>query len=180
MTSPRLCGIIDPEWGVIVDTVVDWITFAIAVAGFLLSVYNFVERLAKDRRNVEVKVKAIYKTGEYLTLLVEFANHSQLGISIAAGTLNGISFGETARMIYRYLDPMAAGKETERTVTFPQYIPPLRAERFLFQMECGTAPISGSGTIRLSTTRGKITRSCPLPLTHENDLTPLLRYLGQR
>lgn len=161
------------------DTVVDWITFAIAVAGFLLSVYNFVERLAKDRRNVEVKVKAIYKTGEYLTLLVEFANHSQLGISVTAGTLNGVSFGETARMIYRYLDPKAAGKETERTVTLPQYIPPLRAERFLFQMEGGVAPISGSGTIRLSTTRGKITRRCPLPLTHESDLTPLLRYLGQ-
>ena len=159
----------------------DSITFWIAVVGFILSVYNFIEGIIRNSRRLSVSVKHIYQTSEFAVMLIEFTNHSQLGISITNGTLldshgHSVQFGETSRELFRYDHPELTGRPNERTVTFPIHIAPLRSERVLLQTEHALPGFSRSYRMKLGSSRGRISKTVVLPIGHE-DFVPLLSHL---
>lgn len=163
-------------------TTMDWVTFGIAVISFILSVYNFLENLVKNAKRVSVSVKHLYNGSGYAVMLMEITNHSQLGISITSGkfvnTPQGkIAFGETSRELFRYSSPELRGKPSERTVTFPLYIDPLRSECVLLLTEGDLPGFSNSCRIELGSSRGKISRKIYLPAAHE-DFVSLLEHLN--
>ena len=159
----------------------DTVTFWIAVAGFILSVYNFIEGIIRNSRRLSVSIKHIFRSDSTTILLIEFTNRSQLGISITSGSLvdnqkNLFAFGETSQEIFHYSYPERRGKESERTVTFPINIDPLRSERVLLQTEHALPGFSGSYRMKLGSSRGRISKTVDLPIGHEDFLT-LLSHL---
>ena len=75
-------------------SIMDWITFGIAVAGFLMSLATWVKDFITQRKHIEGKVLDIksYKNVTYMDLLIE--NRSRLPISITdiSLALGGIAY----------------------------------------------------------------------------------------
>lgn len=157
------------------------VTFWIAVVGFILSVYNFIEGIIRSSRRLSVSVKHIFRSENTTILLIEFTNRSQLGISVTSGILidhqkNRFVFGETSQEIFRYSYPERKGKESERTAIFPISIDPLRSERVLLQTEHALPGFSRSYRMKLGSSRGRISKTVDLPTGHE-DFVSLLSHL---
>ena len=68
-------------------SIFDRVTFAIAVIGFLLSVYNFVASLVANSKRLEISVKQVCKCNGFVGLVIEFTNKSRLNISITSGQI---------------------------------------------------------------------------------------------
>ncbi|MBO4938872.1 MAG: hypothetical protein J6C98_07735 [Oscillospiraceae bacterium] len=165
-----------------VMTTMDWITFGIAVFSFVLSVYNFVETLVNNSKRLSVSVKHLCRENGHVIMLIEFTNRSQLGISITCGKLVGtakkeVVFGETSRELFRYNSPEAKGKSSERTLTFPLHIDPLRSERVLLQTEHDLPDFSRNCRIVLGSSRGKLSKKLELPIAREGFVS-LLEHLN--
>lgn len=160
----------------------DWVTFWIAVIGFCLSVFNFIETILKNSKRLSVSVKHLCKCDNHVVILMEFTNRSHLGISITSGkfiskTGESIVFGEVSRELFRYTNAELKGKPNERTVTFPIHIDPLKSERVLLLTEDGLPGFSSSYKIVLGSSRGKIAKNVVLPTAHE-DFVSLLEHLN--
>lgn len=172
----------DTETATSVMTTMEWVTFWIAAIGFILSVYNFVEHLIRNSRRLCVDIKHLHNTDSFAIMLVEFTNRSQLGISITSGKIvdasgKAVAFGETGCELFRYEYPELKGKASERTVTFPIHIDPLRSVRVLLQTEDDLPGFSRSYAMELGSSRGKISKNVGLPTAHE-DFVSLLQHLG--
>lgn len=165
-----------------VMTTMDRVTFGIAVISFLLSVYNFVENFVKNSRRISVSVKHLCKEDGFTIMLIEFTNHSMLGISITSGKLVGaskaeIEFGETSCELFRYSHPDLQGKANEKAVTFPIHVDPLKSERVLLRTERDLPGFSRSYKAVFGSSRGKISKNLELPTAHESFVS-LLEHLN--
>lgn len=149
-------------------SVKDRVTFWIAVVGFLLSVYNFVSDLVKERPQIDVSVKFTYHVSGFLVMVMQITNKSRLGISITSGTIitkekAEIPFGETSKAIFTYDSPELRGKVSERTVLFPIHIEPLRSARVLIQTDSWDRSLPLDCKIHLGSSRGMIKKKISIP-----------------
>ena len=154
----------------------DKITFGIAVVGFLLSVYNFIEGLIAKSRRITISMLGMCRCGDCLAILLVITNKSRLGISLTSGKIDGTAFGETRETVFTYANPELAGRSTVKTTIFPIHLEPLSATRLLLLVEERDLPIPSPCVIRLGSSRGKISKKlCPpfVPV----DFPKMLKYL---
>ena len=67
----------------------NYITFGIAVAGFLLSIYNFIEKLVEKSRRITVLISSVCRTAGNDLILMTITNCSHLGVSLTWGEIAG-------------------------------------------------------------------------------------------
>lgn len=149
--------------------IMDWITFGIAVIGFCVSIYNFIETRIYNAKHLDVKVKYTFKTSGVLLIVVEFVNKSRLNISVTSGSFNGEhTFGEISTMFFTYKDQSKAEKVSEHTKKFPIKIEPLSAVTVLMETDAWNPELPKSYEILLGTSRGFIRRSIEMPLNFDD------------
>ncbi|MBU5627745.1 hypothetical protein KQI82_12575 [Oscillibacter sp. MSJ-2] len=157
------------------------VTFAIAFAGFAMSLFNFAENRISHMRRLDIKVKYVLKESGMLLLIVEFVNKSWLGISITSAAFydNDVEhkFGEISTMVFTYAHPDLSGKAGERTQKFPIKIEPLSAVQLFMETDKWNPTLPGSYDFRLGTSRGPI-RGTSLALSADlADWKLLLKHL---
>lgn len=149
-------------------SVKDNVTFWIAVAGFLLSIYNFISDLVKERPRIDVSVKFTHHISDFLLMVIQITNKSQLGISVTSGTIitkekTEIPFGETSKAVFTYDSPELSGKISERTALFPIHIEPLHSTRVFIQTDSWNSSLPLECKIRLVSSRGIIEKNISIP-----------------
>ncbi|SHI13640.1 hypothetical protein SAMN02745823_02714 [Sporobacter termitidis DSM 10068] len=153
------------------------ITFLIAVAGFIISIINFVENRVASRRSIAVTLKFALASDETLLINMEFTNKSRLPISISSGKLvleggKQYSFGNKSNTQFVYSNPAISEKTTERTQRFPLKLEPLSTSEMFVEIDqrdkdwgsmlpCKCNAIFG-------TSRGRIKTSCEIPVSLDN------------
>lgn len=170
-------------------SIMDWVTFWIAVIGFCLSTYNFVALLVANHKRIDISVKKAYNEEAFTVMLIEFTNKSQLPISITSGKINGISFGDRSATLYSYANPDAHESPVISADLFPIDISPLGTVRVLLRSDdvippppsrcpspCHCTCPCSRYRICLGSSRGKISKNVVLPEYCES-LLPLLEYL---
>lgn len=163
-------------------SIIEKVTFAIAVIGFLLSVYNFVKSIIAESARIRISVKYAHKISGFVIMVVEITNKSRLGISITSGEIidsakNEIQFGETSKVVFSYNHPDLSGKSAEKTSTFPIHVEPLRSIRVFIQTEDWNPSLPLDCKIRLGSSRGWISTNVTLPDDCGN-LLSLLQHIG--
>lgn len=149
----------------------DNVTFVIAIAGFALSVWNFMENILKNRKNLKITVRNVFLLGpdkdqRYSEILdISFENKSREAIvlsrlSIRCGNRQN-SFAEY-RVKLLELSHSTNRKETSRTIwysdIFPHKIEGLGCAHFLLA-SVGDQSSMESGApcfLTLYTNKGKI------------------------
>lgn len=162
-------------------SILDQVTFAIAVVGFLLSVYNFVASLVANSKRLEFSVKHLCKSGNIIGLVFEITNKSRLGISLTSGNFileNGekIPFGETSTLAIAQKLPYMEHDAIIKSRLFPIRLEPLMSARVFMQTDCWDSDLPNSCKFFFSTSRGSFQGKVDLPDTLKDGLQ-LLRYL---
>ncbi len=155
--------------------VMNYITFGIAVAGFLLSIYNFVEKLIEKSRRITVTVGSVCRTAGNDLILMTLTNRSHLGISLTWGEIAGTKFGVSSKTVYFFMHPELAGKATIETAIFPFQIDPLASIQVLVLMEHDRLPLPPPCEVRFGSSRGEIRRTLCPPATPDDFQTLLSR-----
>ncbi len=154
---------------------VDYITLGIAVAGFLLSIYNFVEKLVDKSRRITVLITNVCRTAGNDLILMTITNRSHLGISLTWGEIAGTKFGVSSKTVFTFAHPELAGKATIQTVIFPIQIDPLASVQVLVLLEHDRLPLPSPCKVRFGSSRGEIRKTLCPPATPDDFLTLLSR-----
>lgn len=146
----------------------DKVTFCIAVAGFALSLINFIGDRIANRKHVEVTIKHTHYNHGSLYMLVLFTNRSRFAISITSGCLSFGEdiqhiIGEKSRSAFTYSNPALSGKTVEYTRRFPVRLEPLSAEQCLFEIETWKNGTPLSCSARFGSSRGIVKARLQLP-----------------
>lgn len=159
----------------------DRVTFAIAVIGFLLSIYNFVASLVVNSKRMEISVKQMYKCNGFVGMVIEFTNKSRLNISITSGQIvlgddQRLQFGETSILAIAQRLPYMDHDTVAKPALFPVRLDPLTSVRVFMQTDHWSQDLPHRCTLVLPTSRGNIRAKVDLPDALETGLQ-LLRYL---
>lgn len=162
-------------------SIFDRVTFAIAVIGFLLSVYNFVASLVVNSKRLEISVKQVCKCNGFVGLVLELTNKSRLNISITSGQIilgdnQRLPFGEISTLAIAQRLPYMDHDTVSKPRLFPIRLDPLASVRVFMQTEYWTQDLPHQCILVLPTSRGKIRAKVDLPDALESGLH-LLRYL---
>lgn len=156
------------------------ITFLIAVVGFGLSIFNFVENRISNRKKLNFSIEYTYNEAEYLFLVTTITNCSRIPITLTSGKF--IIHGQEHRIgkqrltLFTYLYPEKRGKQTEQSEVFPIKIEGLDYIRCLFATDEFPINQPTQCNIHLETNRGsiKLKEIFPAPI---DSLKELLQYL---
>lgn len=143
----------------------DWLTFAIAVAGFILSATIWAKELVSQRKNLSGRILDITVYNNFVVLRILFENRSRLPIAITQIELviNGQRFAcsQTPKLVFERME-RTNGKVTESTKEFSVRLPIQIAElganeSLVFFGHLPATPQDDAThlTLRLSTNRGK-------------------------
>ena len=162
-------------------SIFDWVTFAIAVIGFLLSIYNFVAALIVNFKRLEISVEQICHCNGFAGLVLKITNKSRLNISLTSGQLilgnkQRIRFGEISTIAVAQKLPYMEQDTLARPKLFPIRLDSLMSVRVFMQTDYWDADLPQSCKLSLSTSRGSIRKKIALPAAIENGLQ-LLQYL---
>jgi hypothetical protein len=156
------------------------ITFAIALVGFLLSLWNFFRDLKANRKSISVCIPCTIALIDSVFLKMVFVNNSRQPISV---TRLQISFGNDTYDLgvkrihfHTYLHPELRGKTGEATTTLPVHLDPLGFSACTFQFFGQGIPSGTEISLVINTNRGVIRKSLSAP-EPTADVLSFLQYL---
>lgn len=151
----------------------EWVTFSIAVAGFLMSLATWIHEFWVNQKHLDVSMSSSFYDEGHIYVLFLLINKSKQPISVANGSLllkdnSTCSFGETSNAIFNYLNPQLSGKASERTLRFPVRLDSFEAITVLVELtpwsRDKTELVPSQCDVTLGTSRGRVRRKCRIPV----------------
>lgn len=142
------------------------ITFAIAVAGFGLSVCNAARDWLSNRKNISVSAPFAFcheDNAGYSFIMIEFVNHSKLPITITRiqATIDGKCFelGQESVRMFEFTHPERKGRVADDSALLPISINSLGYAKALFSIENWPQISQKLISLEIDTNRGTLRKS---------------------
>lgn len=163
----------------------EWITFSIAVVGFLMSLATWIHEFWVNQKHLDVSIAHSFYEEAHIYVLFLFTNKSKQPISITNGSLllrdgSMCSFGETSNAIFNYLNPKLSGKDSEKTSRFPIRLDSFEVTSVLMELapwsRDKTDLVPSQCSVTLGTSRGRVCQKCRIPV-YTTTLQEILPYI---
>ena len=154
-------------------TIMDWVTFWIAVLGFLMSLASWIYTLWVNRKSLKISIQESFLDENNFFILLELVNKSRQPISITTGSIilpsgDALRFGETSNAVFTYTNPSLSGKNAEWTVRLPVKLDSFEAKSVFVEVapwaDRFNQQIPGPCTITLWTSRGRVKKTSSIPI----------------
>ena len=157
------------------------VTFAIAVIGFLLSIYNFLKVWLANRRNLSVSIPCLICTCGDTYIKMVFVNKSNMPITITriCAHAQGADYelGLSTVRIFEYDHPERKGRAGDDTTCLPLKLEPLGYRTALFELGSLASYQEDMLSITIGTNRGPIESDVHVQLVTD-DYKTMSQYLG--
>lgn len=158
----------------------EYLTSIIAVAGLLISIYNFIEARFSNRKNFQLTIEHTHTLQGKLLLIVSIVNKSRLRVTLTSCKL---TIGEKEYFVgvhstiwYTYNDPIKKGRSGEHSVTFPITVDSLGYFFGVLEISGWEDQLPAKCHLQIGTNRGMVHQNCVLPATTDS-YKELLQHL---